>query len=68
VSYAARFLFGNVPRLLSGAIFCSRRRPLLHNLGGKLKIPQSREVCLVVAASNEVIRLTLQEAVNMALR
>src|SRR6266436_3910200 len=67
VSYAARFLFGNVPRLLSGAIFvavaalCFITSAAAQNTAVTGSVPSG-------ASSNEVIRLTLQEAVNMALR
>ncbi len=67
MSYAVRFLFGNVPRLLSGAIFvavaalCFITSAAAQNTAVTGSVPSG-------AASNEVIRLTLQEAVNMALR
>jgi hypothetical protein len=67
VSYAVRFLFGNVPRLLSGAIFvavaalCFITSAAAQNTAVTGSVPSG-------AVSNEVIRLTLQEAIHMALR
>jgi outer membrane protein TolC len=67
VSYAVRFLLGIVQRLLSGAIFvpvaalCFITSAAAQNTAITGSVPSG-------AASNEVIRLTLQEAVNMALR
>ncbi len=66
MSYAARFLLGNVPRLLSGAIFvavaalCVVTSAAGQNTAVIGSMPSR-------AASNEVIRLTLHDAINMAL-
>ena len=67
MSYAVRVLLGNVPRLLFGAIsvavvaLCVITSAAAQNTAVTGSVPGG-------AASNEVIRLSLQDAVNMALR
>jgi outer membrane protein TolC len=67
VGYAVRVLFGNVPRLLFGAIFvavvipCVLTSVAAQNTAVTGSVPSG-------AASNEVTRLTLQDAIKMALR
>lgn len=67
MSYAVRFVPSNIPRLLSGVIFvavatlCVATSAAAQNTAVTGSVPNG-------VASNEVIRLTLQDAVNMALR
>jgi outer membrane protein TolC len=67
VSYGVRFLFGNVHQLFHAAIFVA----VAALFGITSAAAQSSAVNGSVpssAASNEVIRLSLQDAINMALR
>ena len=67
MGYAVRVLLGNVPRLLFGAIFmavvipCVLTSVAAQNTSVTGSVPSG-------AASTEVLRLTLQDAINMALR
>jgi outer membrane protein TolC len=67
MSYAVRFLFGHVPRPLYGAIFvavavlCVTTSALAQNAADLGSVPSG-------VATNEVIRLSLQDAIKMALR
>jgi outer membrane protein TolC len=66
VNYAVRFLFANVPRL-SGAVFvavaglCFVTTAASQNTAVTASVPNG-------TASNEMLRLTLRDAINMALR
>ena len=67
MSYGVRFQFGNVHRLFYAAIFvvvaalCSITSARAQSTAVNGSVPSG-------AASNEVLRLTLQNAINMALR
>ena len=66
MNYAVRFLFANVPRL-SGAVFvavsglCFVTTAASQNTAVTASVPNG-------TASNEMLRLTLRDAINMALR
>ncbi len=67
MSYAVRFLFGDGPRLLFGAILLAVVTPCVITSAAA----QNSAVTGSVpggAATNDVIRLSLQDAINMALR
>ena len=66
VSYAARFLFANVPRLSRAilivlAAFCFAGTTAAQNSAVNASVPNG-------TASNDMLRLTLHDAINMALR
>jgi outer membrane protein TolC len=66
VSYAARFLFANVPRLSRAilivlAAFCFAGTTAAQNSAVNASVPNG-------TASNDMLRLTLRDAINMALR
>jgi outer membrane protein TolC len=67
VSYALRFLFDHVPRQLYGAIFVA---VLSHCVTTSASAQNAAELGSVPTgvATNEVIRLGLQDAIRMALR
>ncbi len=67
MSYAVRFLFGDGPRLLFGAILLAVVTPCVITSAAAQNTAVTGSVPGGVA-TNDVIRLSLQDAINMALR